>query len=82
MALPMILCKVSQTTIGRTPGFFDKGISRHTINGQRHSELVWTAAIRLAKLAMAAQRVFDELWNMVQSRLQLVASNPEGPALP
>ena len=82
MALLMILLDVSPTPIGLIPGHLSRAIKRLAVSGASPSGSTYVVHSFLATKAKLLHRSTEAVWNEVQSRLQPVASMPEGPAEP
>ena len=80
MALLMILLDVSPTPMGRTPVHLSRAITRLAVSGASTSASTYVVHSCLATKAKLLHRSAEAIWNDVQSRLQPVASMPEGPA--
>ena len=82
MALVMIRRAVSQTPIGRTPGFLSSATRREARNDASPSGSTTEDAKRFAIRASEWQRSSDSFLNDVHMVLHILASVPEGPADP
>ena len=81
-ALAMMQQAVSLIPMGLTPGFLSRAIRRHASKGAIHFGSIRVVHKRLATSAREWQRLSEAALKDVQSRLQVYASKPEGPAAP
>ena len=72
----------SHIPIGRTPGFLSSAMRRQARKGARPQGSTREVHSYLARAARDLQSSIDDEWKEVHSRLQPLASIPEGPAEP